>query len=99
MPITPSTTEIVIPPTEAKVANKYWITSLAIWSPTVNAPARVECHLLPYNEQTGEAFPTLARSFTIDDIFPVAATDADVAMAMGAIFNAIDKLAKQQGVI
>lgn len=99
MPITPTNNEVVFPPVEQKTADKYWITNLEIYSPNVGGGARIICRLVPYNSTTGESFQTETRILTINDIFPIAMQDQEVAATIEMLFAQIDKLGKQQGVI
>lgn len=93
------TTPIVIPPTEEKTADKFWLQQMIINAPSFSEPANVHARLIPYNSTTGEAFPTRCVILNIDDVLTKAATDLQLAATMNALFTEIDRQAKLQGLI
>lgn len=86
---------IIIP---AKTADKLWIVYLNVNSQNPTSPANVFIRLAPYSSETGEIFNDYAKVIEIPDLFAAAAKDEVLANAIGTLFNAIEKLAKDRGI-
>jgi len=91
-----ATNAVVVPASPAITYNKYWLSSLQIYSPAPNHPANLRAVLVPYD---GAANVLQGHSVMINipDVFTTAKTDATVAQAMGAALTAIESVCKSQG--
>jgi hypothetical protein len=98
MPIQP-TEPIVIPPTEGKTADTFWLQQMIINAPSFTEPVNVHARLIPYNSTTGESFPTRCVILNINDLLTQAATDPQLAATIQGLFAEIDRQAKMQGLI
>lgn len=87
------TTPITVP---TKTADKVWISRLIISAPDPTLPVRVHALLTPFVSSTGELIKEKQEVLVIDDLFTEASSNALVATASNAIYEAIQSVADKQ---
>ena len=97
MPITP-TTELVKPAVEEKTFDQLYLNRFNVMSRT---PTESSAHavLIPLNSTTGETDEAGAVRVSLGNLQEIAQTVPEVAQAMDALFIAVEKYTKQQGLI
>lgn len=95
MPIQPLV-PIVIPATQAVTADGLWISNLSINAPSTTKPIRVSATIVPFVTSTGELFMDKSKTLTITDLSSTAGTDTSVAVAVNAIYAAIQSQVHKQ---
>jgi hypothetical protein len=96
--ITPTSGSVTVV-TETKTADKYWIKHMVVSAPSTTQKVGLYCNLVPFNSTTGEMLDNKAVIVRIEDVFALASTNTVVAGAMNKLFEAIDNVAKQRGLI
>ena len=76
-PITPPT-----PPTYDGI----WLPNINIFAPSPTQPVRATISVCPFSTTTGQLAMNMMQTVMINDVMTTAATDINVATAMGAIF-------------
>lgn len=96
MPITTTN-----PVTVNATYDKVWFSRIEINAGNINAEPRAEVQMVLYRTNNGvnEANPATMKRMTIPNLFTLASQDQDVANAMGALFVALEKVAKQKNLI
>ena len=84
--------EVVVPPTEEKSFPNVWVQSINISAPNPNQPVKAYIRIMPYNSDTGEVYEDGQRMIVLEDVFAEAQSNESVAVAMGAIFSAVQSL-------
>jgi hypothetical protein len=102
MPIT-CETPIVIPASEEKTYNMWWIEKIYIDGNT-NQEKRVSADVrlaLCYLDEAGLPVfhPTERRRLIVDDFFALAAENQDAANVLGGIVNLVESVGKGHGII
>jgi len=88
--ITP-TTPVTIPAVSAKTADALWISNLTINAPNLTDKVNATAMVVPYNSSTGELLRGQAKMLRLNDLFGMAATNANIANAMQALFLAVQE--------
>lgn len=93
MPIVPAQ-PIEIP---ATVADKLWISFMAVNAPDLTSPVNIVVQLVPYSSSTGVMLKDKMEEIRISDLFEAAATDETLMAGINALFTAVQKLANDRG--
>lgn len=90
---------IVIPATETRTPDQYYIRQLTInWS-TPSEPINAFVVLTPYISSTGEPFPDHSVSFTLENIMELSQTDLQLAEVFDKIVSLTNRVATERGII
>jgi hypothetical protein len=84
-------TPITTPAIAEKTADGVWILHLQIIAPSPTQQIKVLAQVAPFISSTGEVLVNQAKMVRIDDVASLAATNQNIANAMGAIFIAIQE--------
>ena len=90
------TVPIVVPPQPEKIADKVWVLTM-----NVNAnnsafdPIKTYFSVAPFVSTTGEILKDKMQHINISDTFTACQSNPTLAMAMGAIYNAVQFLCKE----
>lgn len=82
---------IVIPASEEKVFDSFWIQKINIFSPSPKQNARVEIEVVPYNTTSLEVIRQ-PRRIVLNDFFKEIENNQKLALAMNSIIEAVDSL-------
>lgn len=97
MPITP-TNPIEQPAVEAKIFDQLYLKRFNVMSLTPSESS-AQAVLVPLNSTTGETDESAKIHVHLENVQEIAASVPEVAQAMGALFVAVEKYAKDQGLI
>lgn len=88
----PNSNPIVIPSHEAKIFPHLWLYSVSIMAPDINY-GKITIEQLPYNADTQEIGDgSMVMPISTDKLWEAVNEVPEVAMAMGAIFAALEPL-------
>lgn len=76
-----------------------WFNEIRIIAPAPTAKVNAIVHLTPYSSSNGAQSLKDRKALVVEDIFALAATDPDVAVAMNALLSCLGKLAARKGLI
>ena len=93
------TTNLTIPATQEKTADKYWLSSLTIKSTQVQGRVEAFATLIPYNSVTADSYPEYTLTLLIDDVLTRAAQEPSLANCMEVLLNEISNQCKKNGSI
>lgn len=88
---------IVIPATEAKTFDSWWISRINIVAYSPKIKGRAEIDVVPYNTETQEVLLSKPRRIVINDLWGTINENQKVAGAMQAIIEAVDDLIQTNG--
>lgn len=82
---------IIIPASEEKVFDSFWIQKINIFAPNPKLNARVEIEVIPYNTTSLEVMRQ-PRRIILNDFFKELENNQKLALAMNSIIEAVDSL-------
>lgn len=90
------TQPITMPVVSERTADKLWVLSMTVDAQHPEEAVKATFVVAPYCSSTNEVFKNMQKTISVDDVFSACATNATLAQALGAIYLAVENLAKEQ---
>lgn len=96
------TTQVVTTQTTTKIYDRWWMRGFRVPAPDPNAKINVVAILVKGNKDENGVWELSPRpedtiEITIEDVFTLAETDQEVAMALGLILSVVTRIGTSQG--
>jgi hypothetical protein len=90
---------ITTEPIDAQTFDGIWIRSMHIEAPSPTKSIRVAIHIIPFNSVSGAVAPAnMSKMIRVEDLAAEAAQQPKTALAMKAIFDAVQEMVTSKNI-